>query len=95
MWFMMLKATCLACYALALAGLVGWLPGGLAASMQTIAAGMLIVHLLELLLMFRFVRLYPGTLTVSVVLTLLFGLLHWKPLADAQARTQAKKQGGT
>jgi hypothetical protein len=25
---------------------------------------------------------------VSVVLTLLFGLLHWKPLADAQARSR-------
>jgi hypothetical protein len=23
-----------------------------------------------------------------VVLTLLFGLLHWKPLADAQARSR-------
>jgi hypothetical protein len=43
---------------------------------------------MELLFMFRHVRLYKGPLAVSVVLTLLFGLLHWKPLADAQARSR-------
>jgi hypothetical protein len=32
------------------------------------------------------VRLYRGPLAISVALTLLFGLLHWKPLADEKAR---------
>lgn len=34
--------------------------------------------------MFKQVRLYHGPLAVSMLLTLLFGLLKWKPLADAQ-----------
>jgi len=41
------------------------------------------IHVVELLFVFKHVRLYPGPLAVSVLLTLLFGLLHWKPLADA------------
>ena len=32
--------------------------------------------------MFKHVRKYRGPLAVSVLLTLLFGLLHWKPLAQ-------------
>jgi hypothetical protein len=38
--------------------------------------------------MFRHVRLYKGPVAVSILLTLLFGLLHWKPLADARARAE-------
>jgi hypothetical protein len=34
------------------------------------------------------VRLYRGWWIVSMVLTLLFGVLHWMPLAKAQAREQ-------
>ena len=37
------------------------------------------------ILMFDKVRLYRGPLAVSILLTLLFGLLHWKPLSDARA----------
>lgn len=44
---------------------------------------LLAIHMAELLFVFKHVRLYPGPLPVSVLLTLLFGLLHWKPLADA------------
>ena len=44
---------------------------------------LLAIHLAELFWMFKHVRLYKGPLAVSVLLTLLFGLLHWKPLADA------------
>jgi hypothetical protein len=40
--------------------------------------------------MFRHVRLYKGSLAVSIILTLLFGLLHWKPLADARARAEIR-----
>jgi len=29
---------------------------------------------------------YPGPFAVSAGLTLLFGILHWKPLADRAAR---------
>lgn len=44
---------------------------------------LLAIHLLELVFVFKHLRLYKGPLLVSVALTLLFGLLHWKPLADA------------
>ena len=81
--FFMLKAVCLAIYALAMAGLAGLLPSGLASSMQTVALVMLMAHAVELLVMFKHVKRYPGPLAVSVLLAMLFGLLHWKPLADA------------
>ena len=80
--FFILKAVCLAIYALAMAGLAGLLPSGLASSMQTIALVMLMAHAVELLVMFKHVKRYPGPLAVSVLLAMLFGLLHWKPLAD-------------
>jgi hypothetical protein len=46
------------------------------------------IHALEVLFAFQHVRLYKGPLAISVVLTLLFGLLHWKPLAQASANDQ-------
>ena len=81
--FFVLKAVCLGIYALAMAGLAGLLPSGLAGSMQTIALVMLAVHAVELAVMFKHVKRYPGPLAISILLTMLFGLLHWKPLADA------------
>ena len=81
--FFVLKAVCLGIYALAMAGLAGLLPSGLAGSMQTIALVMLAVHVVELAVMFKHVKRYPGPLAISILLTMLFGLLHWKPLADA------------
>ena len=50
----------------------------------------LVLHTLELVFLFRHVRLYRGPLAISVILTLLFGLLHWKPLVDAKARGDAR-----
>ncbi len=43
-------------------------------------------HALELLVFRKQIALYKGPFAVSVVLTLLFGFLHWKPLADRAAR---------
>ena len=80
--FLILKIGCLAVYALALAGLAGLIDSQLASRMLSVAAVLLTLHVLELVFMFRHVRKYRGPLAVSVLLTLLFGLLHWKPLAD-------------
>ena len=85
-----LKAGCLAIYSLALAGVAGLLPSGLSGTIQTTAAVFLGVHILELIFAFKHVRLYRGSLAVSVLLTILFGLLHWKPLANDQARRNGK-----
>jgi hypothetical protein len=52
--------------------------------MRLIAAGLLAAHVLELIVFHRQVALYRGPMLVSVLLTLLFGFLHWKPLADAR-----------
>jgi len=46
---------------------------------------LLAIHLAELVFAFKHVRSYKGPLAVSMLLTLMFGLLHWKPLADAAA----------
>lgn len=81
-----LKAACLGVYFLALAGLVGLLPAAVAATVQQLAWVLLLIHALELVVMFKYVRLYRGSLAASVVLTLLFGLLHWRPLAKAAAK---------
>ncbi|SOE62312.1 hypothetical protein SAMN05414139_02083 [Burkholderia sp. D7] len=82
----MLKAGCLAIYGLALAGMAGLLPHLLAWTMEIVAAAFLGIHALELVFVFGKVRLYRGPLAASVLLTLLFGLLHWIPLANAQAQ---------
>ncbi len=87
--FTLLKLACLATYALALASLAGLLPAGAFAYVRMIAAILLVLHTLELVFLFRHVRLYRGPLAISVILTLLFGLLHWKPLVDAKARGDA------
>jgi hypothetical protein len=85
-----LKATSIAIYVLALASLAGVLPRGGLDRVWVVAAVLLVVHTLELVFMFKKVRLYRGPFALSVLLTLLFGLLHWQPLADAEARTQAR-----
>lgn len=85
------KLLCLAVYAGALAKLAGLLPAEAFNRLPMVAGALLLIHALEVLLVFKHVRLYRGPLLASVGLTLLFGLLHWKPLADAQAR--GGKQG--
>jgi len=81
-----LKAACVAIYALALASMAGALPAGTLGWAPAVAAALLIIHALELVFAFRHVRSYRAALAISVLLTLLFGLLHWKPLADNEAR---------
>jgi hypothetical protein len=82
-----LKAGCLAIYALALASLFVTLPFGAGTPLQYAAAILLVAHVLEALVMFRTVRRYPGSLAVSLVLTLLFGFLHWWPLRSGNSDT--------
>lgn len=55
---------------------------------RILAAVLLAVHLLEVVFCFRKVALHKGPLFDSVLLTLLFGFLHWKPMADAATRAR-------
>jgi len=77
------KGVCLTLLGLGL-GQALW-PEALALPFDATRAALILlaVHVAELLFAFKHVRLYPGPLAVSVLLTLLFGLLHWKPLANA------------
>jgi uncharacterized protein YhhL (DUF1145 family) len=54
--------------------------------MRLIAGALLVAHVGEAVIFRRQVALYPGPMAVSVLLTLLFGFLHWKPLADKARR---------
>jgi len=87
---LLLRAACIAAYALALASLSGLLSPGAMPRVTWVAGGLLAIHAFELLFVFKHVRLYRGPLAASVVLTLLFGLLHWKPMADQAARDRAQ-----
>lgn len=55
---------------------------------RILAGALLAVHLLEVVFCFRKVALHKGPLFDSVLLTLLFGFLHWKPMADAATRAR-------
>lgn len=88
---LIIKLALLALYVAALAGLAGMLPSGLAGRVQNIALIILAIHVIEMAVMFRHVKRYRGPLAVSMLLTLLFGLLHWKPLADGHKAALALK----
>lgn len=79
-----LKAILLAIYALAILGLLGVLPPGVASVLAKIAAVLVAAHLLELAIAFKAVKRYQGPLIDSIALTLVFGILHWRPLSKAK-----------
>ncbi len=89
---LIIKLALLGLYAAALAGLAVLLPPGMAARLQNIALIILAIHLIEMVVMFRHVKRYRGPLVVSMLLTLLFGLLHWKPLADEHKAALTTKE---
>jgi hypothetical protein len=76
-----LKAAILAIYLLAIVGALGVLPAGITSILHKAALILLAAHTLELLIAYKSVQRYRGPLVDSIALTLLFGLLHWKPLA--------------
>ncbi|MCS0582666.1 hypothetical protein NX784_13780 [Massilia pinisoli] len=82
-----LKLACLALYGLALAALAGIWTGTGAVAVRDLALVILAAHAVETGVAFRFVRRYRGALALSVLLALLFGLLHIVPLARQSART--------
>ena len=86
----LLKVGCLLVYLLALVALATELPMGLGHWMKVVAIGLLVVHSIELLFVWKYVKAYEGGISVSIALTLLFGLLHWLPIAK---RLKANAQG--
>ncbi len=92
--FTAMKASCLLLYGLAIAAYCGQWPGAVGNAMQMLALVSLVVHVIEMLTVFDKVRLYKGPLAVSVVLTLLFGLLHWMPLAKQSKNNKQQPDVG-
>ncbi|WP_296225876.1 hypothetical protein [Ralstonia sp. UBA689] len=82
------KVLLLAVYGIALGSLLTALPlsPDVIYWVRIAAMALVIVHLLELVVCFKKVALHKGPLFDSVLLTLLFGFLHWKPMADAAQR---------
>ena len=80
------KALCLATYALALVVPFVTFPMDAGPYLQKLALILLVAHMLELPIAYRYLALYKGPLIDSVAMSLLFGLLHWQPLAKASKR---------
>jgi hypothetical protein len=81
--YLVTKIVLLAIYALAILSFFITPPFAWAQELRILAAVILLAHTFEAILFWKNVRLYPGPLALSILLTLLFGFLHWKPLADA------------
>jgi uncharacterized protein YhhL (DUF1145 family) len=78
-----LKVGCLVVYALALAGLAGWLPSPLSTWSEIVAGVLLVVHVVELPFVFKYLGRYRGAFGASVLQALLFGMLHSLALVRA------------
>lgn len=85
------KANCIAVYLLAIASHFVSFPMQAGEVLQTLALALILVHVLEAVLAFPYIKTYDGPLYASVLLALLFGLLHWMPLAR-RARQAAQEQ---
>jgi len=84
-----LKINCLGVYVLALGSLLWVLPWGAGPIFQKLAWVMLGIHVLEAIVAFKPIKSYAGPLWKSLVLALLFGLLHWLPLARSRPHLAA------
>ena len=73
------KMITLAFYAAALVSLFVTWPPLLESILQIGTLILFAAHVIELVVSFRWIRLYEGPLAVSILLTLLFGVLHWMP----------------
>lgn len=78
---LVLKIACLVAYSLGIGAMLGLVHGPLASAGEILSIALLGIHALELLFAFRFLGRYRGPFAVSLVLSLLFGVLHWAPLA--------------
>lgn len=84
------RSVCLLVYALAIASYAVSFSDGVATTVRYGALILLVAHAIEVVVCFKYLKLYKGSIAASIGLTLLFGLLHWKPLANAAARQKAE-----
>ena len=93
MFITFFKANLLGAYALALVSLFVVLPMEAGPVVQRLALAILAIHALECLVAFKYIKSYAGSVYLSFVLAMLYGLLHWMPLAKAYRLNQAEKAG--
>ena len=79
-WLTAGKVLCVVLYAAAVGHWAGLIPAGVFPLATTLAVVFIVLHALEVPIFWRAVKRYRGPLAVSVILTLLFGLLHLTPL---------------
>ena len=83
---LVMRIACVAAYALGIAAFAGLIHGPLAGAAAIVTLALIGLHALELLFAFKFLHRYKGSMGASVLLALLFGVLHWAPLARRQPK---------
>ena len=83
------KLICLLFYAAALLSLFVEMPAVLEQVLQYGTLVLFAAHAIEIVVAFRYIKLYEGSLLISMVLTLLFGLFHWMPYKKRAAQEGA------
>ena len=78
---LVMRIGCVAAYVLGIAAFTGLIHGPLAAAAAIVTIALVGLHALELLFAYRFLHRYKGSMGASIALALLFGVLHWAPLA--------------
>jgi hypothetical protein len=76
-----LKSNLIALYLLAILSVWLPMPWDSGPILQKIAVALIAIHAIETLVAFKYVKAYEGPLGKSVALSLLYGLLHWLPIA--------------
>lgn len=84
----LLRALCLLAFGAAALHLAGLMPAGWFSRAPMVAGVLLVLHTLELPIALRHLRADHRPLWAGIALTLLYGVLHWKPLADAARARQ-------
>lgn len=73
------KIITLAFYVAALVSLYVTWPPLLESILQIGTLILFAAHVIEVVVSFKWIKLYEGPLAVSILLTLLFGFVHWMP----------------
>jgi hypothetical protein len=55
------------------------------AIVQWVFIGLLVIHLLEFLMVYKLLKASPGLMAAHFIHTLVFGFVHWLPLKKGQA----------
>ncbi len=84
-----IKSNLIALYVLAVLSLWVPLPWDSGPILQKISMVLIAIHAIETLVAFKYVKAYDGPLGKSVALSLLYGLLHWLPIARRMKKAAA------